>query len=297
MNTRQLEYFIAIAELQSFRRAAARLYVSQSAISQQLKSLEHELGCRLLNRDNHSVSLTSAGRTFLEDSRDVLTRLDDAKKRATLAGSDPEGELGIGYVKGYERTDLPDMLSEFHGRYPSVRLSLMRENVSELYEALRDERIDLAINLLYDPDSMDGIEFQLLRRYPLKAVLPVSHPLALRTSIEMSDLDGEPLVDIKKGAQSYGEGAAIQANLAEAGRTPVAYVSNDVATSILAVAAGMGYALLPGYFTDAMSGSERVVAVPIRGKEREMRVCAAWLPSRKNEILDIFLDEFLRVED
>lgn len=297
MNTRQLEYFIAIAELQSFRRAAARLYVSQSAISQQLKSLEHELGCRLLNRDNHSVSLTSAGRTFLEDSRDVLTRLDDAKKRATLAGSGPEGELGIGYVKGYERTDLPDMLSEFHGRYPSVRLSLMRENVSELYEALRDERIDLAINLLYDPDSMDGIEFQLLRRYPLKAVLPVSHPLALRTSIEMSDLDGEPLVDIKKGAQSYGEDAAIQANLAEAGRTPVAYVSNDVATSILAVSAGMGYALLPGYFTDAMCGSERVVAVPIRGKEREMRVCAAWLPSRKNEILDIFLDEFLRVED
>lgn len=220
MNTRQLEYFIAVAELQSFRRAAARLYVSQSAISQQLKSLEHELGCRLLNRDNHSVSLTSAGRTFLEDSRDVLTRLDDAKKRATLAGSGPEGELGIGYVKGYERTDLPDMLSEFHGRYPSVRLSLMRENVSELYEALRDERIDLAINLLYDPGSMDGIEFQLLRRYPLKAVLPVSHPLALRTSIEMADLDGEPLVDIKKGAQSYGEGAAIQANLAEAGRTP-----------------------------------------------------------------------------
>lgn len=297
MNTRQLEYFIAVAELQSFRRAAARLYVSQSAISQQLKSLEHELRCRLLNRDNHSVSLTSAGRAFLEDSRDVLTRLDDAKKRATLAGSGPEGELGIGYVKGYERTDLPDMLSEFRGRYPSVRLSLMRENVSELYEALRDERIDLAINLLYDPDSMDGIEFQLLRRYPLKAVLPVSHPLALRTSIEMADLDGEPLVDIKKGAQSYGEGAAIQANLAEAGRTPVAYVSNDVATSILAVAAGMGYALLPGYFTDTMSGSERVVAVPIRGKEREMRVCAAWLPSRKNEILDIFLDEFLRVED
>lgn len=297
MNTRQLEYFIAVAELQSFRRAAARLYVSQSAISQQLKSLEHELGCRLLNRDNHSVSLTSAGRAFLEDSRDVLTRLDDAKKRATLAGSGPEGELGIGYVKGYERTDLPDMLSEFRGRYPSVRLSLMRENVSELYEALRDERIDLAINLLYDPDSMDGIEFQLLRRYPLKAVLPVSHPLALRTSIEMADLDGEPLVDIKKGAQSYGEGTAIQANLAEAGRTPVAYVSNDVATSILAVAAGMGYALLPGYFTDTMSGSERVVAVPIRGKEREMRVCAAWLPSRKNEILDIFLDEFLRVED
>lgn len=297
MNTRQLEYFIAVAELQSFRRAAARLYVSQSAISQQLKSLEHELGCRLLNRDNHSVSLTSAGRAFLEDSRDVLTRLDDAKKRATLAGSGPEGELGIGYVKGYERTDLPDMLSEFRGRYPSVRLSLMRENVSELYEALRDERIDLAINLLYDPDSMDGIEFQLLRRYPLKAVLPVSHPLALRTSIEMADLDGEPLVDIKKGAQSYGEGTAIQANLAEAGRTPVAYVSNDVETSILAVAAGMGYALLPGYFTDTMSGSERVVAVPIRGKEREMRVCAAWLPSRKNEILDIFLDEFLRVED
>ncbi|WP_321973424.1 LysR family transcriptional regulator [Paratractidigestivibacter sp.] len=297
MNTRQLEYFVAVAELQSFRRAAARLYVSQSAISQQVKALERELGCHLLDRDNHNVSLTSAGHAFLEDSRDILARLEDARKRAAGAGNGPEGELRIGYVKGYERTDLPDMLSEFHSRYPNVRLSFMRDNVSELYDALRDERIDLAINLFYSPDDMRLIETQVLRHYPLKAVLSVRHPLARRASISMADLAGEPLVDIKKGLESYGESTVISANLAEAGDVPVAYVSDDIETSVLAVAAGMGYALLPGYFTDGMPGGGRVVAVPIRGKEREMRICAAWLPSRKNELLDVFLDEFLRVEE
>ncbi len=296
MNTRQLECFVAVAELQSFRRAAARLYVSQSAVSQQIKSLERELGCHLLARDNHSVSLTSAGRAFLEDTNDILSRLADAKKRVSMAGNGPEGELRIGYVKGYERTNLSDMLSDFHMRYPSARLSFMRENVSELYDALRDERIDLAVNLLYDETKMGDIETQVLRRYPLKAVLSTKHPLARRSMITMADLAGEPLVDIKKGAQSYGEGDVIAANLSEAGKVEVAYVSDDIETSVLAVASGMGYALLPGYFTDGMPGGGRVVAVPIRGKEQEMQICAAWLPTTKNELLDIFLDEYLRVE-
>ena len=77
----------------------------------------------------------------------------------------------------------------------------------------------------------------------------------------------------------------------------VSYVSEDVETSILAVASGMGYALLPGYFTSSFYPDSKVMALPIRGKEQEMTVCCAWLARRKNELLDVFLDEFLRVEE
>ena len=296
LNTRQLECFVAVSEALSFTRAARGLYVSQSALSQQLRSLEREIGVTLLDRDNHHVSLTSAGTAFLEDARALLSRTSDALARARAASQGPEGELAVGYVKGYERTDLPDMLFDFHRRLPRVELSFMRENVSELYDALRGERIDLAVNLLYSDEEMGDIEFQVLRSYPLNVLLPASHPLTYRSSLSMADLAGLPLVDIHKGAGGYGERDCIERTLEETGDAPqVIYVSDDVETSVLAVAAGMGYALLPGYFTDAIPVGGKVVALPIEGKQDEMRICAAWLPGRKNELLDIFLDEFLRV--
>lgn len=296
MNMRQLECFVAVAEASSFTRAARRLFVSQSALSQQVRALEHELGVRLLDRDNHHVALTAAGAAFLEDARALLSRASDALARARSASQGPEGELAVGYVKGYERTDLPDMLFDFHARFPNVRLTFLRENVAELYDALREERVDLAVNLLYSSEDMADMEFQVLRSYPLNAVVPATHPLAHRARVSMADLAGYPLVDIHKGAGGYGEHDRIARTLEEVGDRPqVVYVSEDVETSILAVAAGMGYALLPGYFTDALPASGTVVVLPIEGKEAEMQICAAWLPGRKNELLDVFLDEFLRV--
>lgn len=298
MNIRQLEYFVAVADAQSFTKASKHLFVSQSALSQQVKALEREMGVRLFDRDRRSVALTASGTAFLEDARALLSRTSDALKRAREASRGPEGELKVGYIKGYERTDLPDMLFDFHTRYPSVRLSFLRENVAELYDALREEKIDLAVNLLYGEggSDMEGIECQFLRSYPLNAVVPSMHPLAHRTHVSMADLAGFPLVDIHKGTGGYGEHDRISQTLAETGgEPPIVYVSEDVETSVLAVAAGMGYALLPGYFTDAIPTGGKVVVLPIDGKETEMRVCAAWLPERKNELLDVFLDEFLRV--
>ena len=297
MNFRQLEYFVATAEELSFTRAAKRLFVSQATLSQQVRALEHEIGVKLLERDSRHVRLTGAGSVFLEEARSMLSRAQDALARTRAADNGPEGELRVGYVKGYERTDLPEMLFDFHERYPGVRLSFLRENVAELYDALRAEEVDLVINLLYDGAELGEIQYQVLRHYPLLAVVPASSPLAWKGSLRMSDLAPYPLVDIHKGAGSYGEGQAIARTLAETGaEVSVSYVSEDVETSILAVACGMGYALLPGYFTSGLYPDSKVMAMPIEGKEHEMTVCAAWLARHKNELLDVFLDEFLLVD-
>lgn len=296
MNQKQLEYFISVAQELSFTRAAKRHFISQAALSQQIKALEAEVGAKLLIRDNHHVALTAAGIGFLEDAQAIVARGAQAILRARDADNGPAGELRIGYVKGYERTDLPDMLFEFHGHYPNVRLGFLRENVSELYDALLSERIDIAINLLFIPEQMGNIQTQVLRHYPLHAVVPTSHPFAHRESISMQDLAPFPLVDIHRGAEVYGEGDVIGTALTEIGLPPrVSYVSEDVETSILAVASGMGYALLPGYFTGTLPAGGKVTAIPIAGKEEEMTICAAWLPNRKNDLIDVFLDDFLRV--
>ena len=168
---------------------AARLSaVSQATLSQQVRALEHAIGVKLLERDSRHVRLTGAGSVFLDEARSMLSRAQDALVRTRAADNGPEGELRVGYVKGYERTDLPEMLFDFHERYPGVRLSFLRENVAELYDALRAEEVDLVINLLYDGAELGEIQYQVMRHYPLLAVVPASSPLAWKGSLRMSDL-------------------------------------------------------------------------------------------------------------
>lgn len=296
MQTRQLEYFVAVAEDLSFTRAAKRFFVSQAALSQQIRLLEREVGVRLFERDSHHVELTPAGVSFLEDVRRMLNLQYESVIRAQRSSKGISGTLAIGYVKGYEHTNLCDMVSDFRADNPHVKVSFLRENVAELYDAVKAETIDVAINLLYDPSQMADIDFQVLRHWPLIAVVPAGHPLAGRTSIKFSELAGYELVDINRGGSQYGESSKIDATFEEEGFSPkVSYVSQDVATTTLAVASGMGYALLPGYFTGPFLTNDKVRAIPIEGREQEMCVAASWLPSHKNEALDIFLDNYLQV--
>lgn len=297
MTPKQLEYFVTVAEELSFTRAARRLFVSEASVSTQIRNLEREVGCGLLDRDNHHVTLTPAGMSFLGDAQAILARSREAIERARAMDNGPIGELRVGFIKGYERSNLSDMLFGFHTHNPNVKLSFMRDNVAELYDALKAEKIDVAIDLLYQEEKMGSLQWVRLRDYPLCAVVPANHPLARRDSICMEDLAGYSLVDIHRGGGGYGENDVISATLAAAGLSPrVSYVSEDVETSVLCVAAGLGYALMPGYLTEWFPPRGKVVALPIEGKEREMHVVAAWLPTRKNELLDVFLDEFLTVD-
>lgn len=296
MQTRQLEYFVAVAEDLSFTRAAKRFFVSQAALSQQIKLLEKEAGTRLFERDSHHVELTPAGRSLLGDAKTILCYEQESLIRARRRSKGIDGTLAIGYIKCYEHTNLSDMVLSFLTDNPYVTVSFMRENVSELYDALKAETIDVAFNLLYDPSQMEGIEYQVLRHWPLLAVVPAGHPLSGRQTIGFSELKGYELVDIDRGSEKYGENSRISSTLEGVGLAPkIAYVSQDIATTVLAVASGMGYALLPGYFTSFINANGKVNAIPIEGREQEMCTAAAWLPSRRNDALDVFLDKYLQV--
>ncbi len=290
MQIRQLEYFLAVSEHLNFTKAAKQFYISQTAVTLQIKALEDELGVRLFDRTNRKVELTPAGRTFQEDARAILRRTRDAMERARQADTVFTGQLNIGFVKGYEKTNLADLLSDFHVQYPNISLSFTRENVSELYDGLLDRSLDVIFNLQYSMDDLDDMEFRIVKQYPLLAVMPASHPLSHRTSIRRSELKGYPLVDIKKNESRYGETTTILGKFTEAGFLPnVQYVSDDIETSILAVAAGLGYALLPSYITDSLITREKVIAVPIEGEEKLMTVIAGWHRENENPALERFL--------
>lgn len=292
MQIRQLEYFVAVSEHLNFTKAAKQFYISQTAVTQQIKALEHELGVQLFNRNNRRVELTPAGKTFLEDAKAILRRTRDAFDRAKRADTVFTGNINLGFVKGFEKTVLSDLLSDFHVQYPNISFSLTRENVSELYDGILDHNLDVIINLQYSTDDLEEMNTKLIRHYPLLAVMPASHPLAHRTGIKRSELRGYPLVDIKKSDSRYGETTTILNAFTRAGFLPnVQYVSDDIETSILAVAAGIGYALLPSYITDSLSMKEKVIAVPIEGEEKQMTVIAAWHKENQNPALKRFLND------
>lgn len=298
MQIRQLEYFVAVAEQLNFTKAAGQFYISQSAVTLQIRALEEELGVQLFSRTNRKVELTPAGRTFLEDAQAILRRTRDAMDRARKADTVLTGHLHLGFVKGYEKTNLSDLLAEFHIQYPNISLTLTRENVAELYDGIFNGSMDLCLNILYsfdDLEEMEQMEYLVIRQYALLAVMPASHPLAHRSSVRRDELKGYPLVDIKKNENKYGEKKAILGAFAKAGFLPeVRYVSDDIETSILAVAAGLGYALLPSYITDVLSMKENVIAIPIEGEEKLMTIIAAWKKGNGNPALRAFLNSCLQ---
>ena len=295
MQIRQLEYSIAVSEHLNFTRAAQQFFISQTAVTLQIRALEEELGVRLFDRTNRRVELTPAGKTFLDDARDILRRTEDAAIRARNASTILTGSFRLGFIKGFEKSFLPDILSDFHDRYPNISLTLKRDNVSELYDGVLNHSLDLAFNLKYSSADLSAFDLLPVHRYPLLAVMPVSHPLAHRTSIRRAELKGYPLVDIRKDETRYGETATIREAFERSGFIPeAAYISDDIETSILAVSAGMGYALLPSYITMALSAKDKVTAVPLEGEEQRIHIVAASISTNSNPILRIFLDEFLR---
>jgi len=105
LNLNQLRYFVSVAETGSFTKAAMNHYVSQTAVTQQIHSLEELIGTKLLDRNSRPATLTPAGKVFLKEAREILSKMDAAMIRAREASTGVEGELRLGFTKGYEHSD------------------------------------------------------------------------------------------------------------------------------------------------------------------------------------------------
>jgi DNA-binding transcriptional LysR family regulator len=145
MELRHLRYFVAVAEALSFRKAAARLSISEPAVSQQVADLEDELGLSLLNRNSRRVELTEIGRVFLGGARRTLASAKEAVVQAQEAAAGERGRLSIGYIGQLVHAFLPDALARFRERYPLVEVSVLNMDDRTQVEALANGTIMLGI--------------------------------------------------------------------------------------------------------------------------------------------------------
>ncbi|MFC5397029.1 LysR substrate-binding domain-containing protein [Bosea vestrisii] len=286
MDQRQLSSFVTLAEELHFVRAAARLGVTQPALSQQIARLEETLAVRLFERTKRRVALTDAGRVFLTDALAILRQFEQAAMGARRAAKGQIGRLTIGFVEASPFNVLPRLVSRLSRDLPEVSLVLQEMVTEEQVEALRSGRIDVGLlrPMFNEPDFG---RLPLLRESYLVA-LPVGHPLAEADSVPLSALREERFIVTPARKRRYVEGR-FRAAFKRAGFEPqVAQEVNQLHTIIGLVGGGIGVALVP--HSVSRLDLEGVVYRPLRDKDAPVaELVAAWSLERETPVLRRFL--------
>src|SRR6266481_3970619 len=198
MELRHLRYFLAVGEALSFTRAAAKLRVAQPALSRQVQDLEDEIGVDLLRRSPRGVTLTAEGKLFLEEVRELLKRADESVEKVRALARGEYGELHVGYAPSPTVEILPPALTAFQKAVPRVKVLLHDLSSDELITGLRNATLELAIMVPPTGDQTAGIQFEVLRTYPLCVAMTAAHPLARLKSITLEKLAAEPLIGLRR---------------------------------------------------------------------------------------------------
>lgn len=239
LDYRALECFVITAEELHFRRASARLNLTQPSLSARIKALEKEVGTQLLERTRRHVALTPAGRAFLDSARSAVANTTEALRSARMAASGEAGRLRFGFTGLSTFGDMPDLVQRFRSRFPAVEVELVHADTAKLETGLLTEEIDVA--LLHPPLEHD--QFSRLDFPPedLVLALPMSNELGRLEAIRMPLLSGQPLLLPPRRAGPHLYDQIIHLCRTEGGFSP--WVVQEVATMTTLIglaAAGLG---------------------------------------------------------
>ncbi|MFD8158476.1 LysR family transcriptional regulator [Streptomyces malaysiensis] len=252
MELQQMRYVVAVAETNSFTRAAERCLVVQSALSHQIARLEKELGARLFERTSRRVWLTPAGEAFLPAARQCLDAAERAAAEVAAAVGEVRGRLAVGLIPTVTAVDIPGALRDSRERYPHVRIRLRVGASDDLVEQVKEGAIDVAFLGLPTTARPRGVAAHELARDRLVAVVAPDHPLAGEPEVDLRRLSSEVFVDLPAGTAGRAQSdVAFEA----------AGLSRDVAFEVTSadfiarlVGPGLAVAMLPRAYAPQLAG-------------------------------------------
>jgi DNA-binding transcriptional LysR family regulator len=243
MELRHLRTIAAVARHGSFTKAAEELYLAQSAISQQIRRLEAELGVEVFRRTSRRVELTAEGRVILGYAQRVLAEVDGLQSELEELTGLLRGQLRIGGVYPTGPYDLFGMLADFRAAHPGVAIHMVEDTQDGVLAALEADELDCAFSAL-NPDTL-GDEFAatLLWEDEIVVALPAGHRLCARKQVTFEELASEDLI-------AYRENSALRRRLertmAERGLEPRnAFICTEMAAVRGLASKGLGVAVMP----------------------------------------------------
>ena len=271
MELRQLEYFVAVAEEANFTRAAARVHISQSGVSAQIKQLEADLGQPLFDRAARTARLTAAGKAALDHARAVLAAAAALQEAVDEVAGLLRGRLAVGMVTGCTITPLFAAIETFRAAHPGVSLSVRENDSQTMIAAVESGELDVAIvGTAGAPPAT--LESMTIVSEPLAALVPHGHRLARRKGMDIGVLAEEPLVSMPTGT---GVRACLDIGCAQAGFVPRITVEASAAD---AVADLCGRKVGVGVLSVSMAQEyrETLAVVPLRGNPVPAVLAAVW---------------------
>jgi LysR family hydrogen peroxide-inducible transcriptional activator len=295
MNLRDLRYFVALADLQHFGRAASACFVSQPTLSTQIRKLEDELGVALVERAPRKVMLTPAGREIAERARRIVSDVEQMKEAARRSQDPEAGTVRLGIFPTLGPYLLPHVVPRIRARFPKLELLLVEEKSDVLLARLREGRLDAGLLALPVHDEQLHAEF--LFEEPFLLAVPEQHPLASRDSLTLKDLADQRLLLLEDGHCLRGHALDV-CQLAGSGEK-TGFQATSLETLRQMVAANVGVTLLPTLAVKPpVARSDNIRLLAFDDAQPSRRIAMVW---RRSSAMAGFLqqlaEEFKQLPD
>src|SRR5262245_32463422 len=289
LDVKRLRVLREVISRGSCSAAAESLHLSQSAVSQQIATLEREVGIPLLERTSDGPKLTTAGKALMEHGDAVICRLEEAERElAQIAGLEG-GRLRVTSFPTASATLMTAALSRFRQRFPSVELHFCEDEPEDAFPALKRGDFDLAVVFDYPSFPLEfgrDVEAELIYEEPMRVALPPGHPLAAAKSVRIEDLADE---DWLCGALPSSCRLQVIQLCRDAGFEPrISFESEDYEVIKGFVAGGLGVTVLP----ELAGGHPGIELRPVRGRKPVRRV---WAVTRESDVRSPAAEEMLGI--
>jgi DNA-binding transcriptional LysR family regulator len=298
MELRQLKYFVAIAEELHFGNASNKLFVSQSALSQQIQLLENEIGIELFERIKRKqlrkVELTEAGIAFLTDAKKILQLSQKAVENARRVGLHQE-IIRLGVYKMLLKERIIEVISLFSKHFPTVEMKIVElPTYQSVQDSLMEETIDLGLTLL--PLNHDFLNAKTTQQGHLKVIMRINHPLASEETLQLSTLKDERWVEISKSLHPFYD--EIENACQESGFSRIPNIIQEVSSLELLcslVSLGIGIAFVPSLFN--LSHIEGIVVKNVLRDNNSLfeKIKINHAVAYKNVKISPLLDAFIKI--
>ncbi|PNV63722.1 LysR family transcriptional regulator [Clostridium sp. chh4-2] len=287
MMIKQIKYFQAIVRYKSFTEAAEECYISQSAISQQMRALEQELGVKLINRENRKFSLTPAGEHFYKQSLTLIEDFEKLCRETTRIARKDMPELHIGYLKCYGGQEFQLAVAAFSEKYPNVSVQIINGNHEELYDELRYGKVDLILSDQRRAFSDEYVNF-ILTTSECCIEIAARNSLSSSESVEINDLRDIPCILIASQNQQKNESTYYRDIVGI--KSEILFAENLEAARLM-VLGGKGFMPIEGPGNTIQVGTAiRRIRLTRKGKPIKRNYCAFWKADNSGYYIEDFAD-------